>query len=138
MLVHKGVVNEIDYMRVSVSESSLLTYDGRAVVWVNGVAWALKPEVHAQRLAEALEAQRLINEQTAKEEKVTPKKSILPQGCPKIIDGNLCGGHLKFKNVCPASALGKQGVYKIATCEVCDNVFVVSHKPGIFSEVGNV
>ena len=49
---------------LDVPADRLLTDDGREILRAHGKAWALKPEVHAQRVAEAIEHARQRSEAT--------------------------------------------------------------------------
>lgn len=92
-----------------------LTMDGREVVHINGKSWALKPEVHAQRLAEA----------RAKQQSQSTHPTTPPTVCTTLIDGQLCGGTLIRAAVCPRCALGKSGVAATMTCDVCGHVTAI-------------
>ena len=108
---------------LDVSADRLLTDDGREILHAHGKAWALKPEVHAERLEEAF---RLAKERdkalAAQSEQV---KAASPKFCTQMIDGQLCGGDLLYKPVCPSCSLGKSGVAATAKCKVCDNVSAI-------------
>lgn len=101
----------------------LLTEDGREVLRAHGKAWALKPEAHAQRLAEAFEQAKqrdMALKQAKRNEAETP-----PSTCLALLDGQLCGGTLIRAAVCPRCALGKSGVTATLTCDVCGHVSAV-------------
>lgn len=99
----------------------LLTEDGREVLRAHGKAWALKPEIHAQRLAEAMEQARQRGEAMAAQQ----QPAAPPSTCAALIDGQLCGGTLVRAHVCPRCALGKSGVAATLTCDVCGHVSAV-------------
>lgn len=111
------------FERVEVPDDALLTDDGREVLRAHGKAWALKPGVHAQRLAEAFEQAKqrdMALKQAKHNEAETP-----PSTCAALIDGQLCGGTLIKASVCPRCALGKSGVAATLTCDVCGHVTAV-------------
>lgn len=108
---------------IDAPDDRLLTDDGREILHAHGKAWALKPDVHAQRLAEAFEQakQRDVALKQAKHnEAETP-----PSTCLALIDGQLCGGTLVRAAVCPRCALGKSGVAATLTCDVCGHVTAI-------------
>lgn len=106
-------MEEQGYDAQEVSSETLLTYDGREIVRAHGKAWALKPEIHAQRLAMTLAAQQ-------------PQHPYHPPtSCTALIDGQLCGGSLIKASVCPRGALGRYGVAATLTCDVCGHVSAV-------------
>ena len=98
---------------LDIPDGQLLTDDGREVLRVAGQAWALRPEIHAQRLTEAMALAR-------QRDNGRP-----PATCAALIDGQLCGGTLLRAAVCPRCALGKQGVAATLTCDVCGHVTAV-------------
>lgn len=117
----RGVVRDAGYEQVSVDPSALLTPDGREVLRLCGRTWALLPEIHAQRLAEAMEVARQRDAaMAAQQQPATP-----PTTCAALIDGQLCGGTLVKTPVCPRCALGKSGVAATLTCDVCGHVTAV-------------
>lgn len=95
----------------------LLTDDGREVVRVFGKAWALTPDAHAKRLAEAMELARQEAPSVSEEQPTTQIAT-----CKALLDGQLCGGVLLRKSICPRCDLGKQGVFATLTCDVCGHV----------------
>lgn len=107
---------------LDVPADQLLTDDGREVLRAYGKAWALKPEIHAQRLAEAMEQARKRDAAMAAQQS-QPSQS--PTTCTALIDGQLCGGTLTSAAVCPRCALGKSGVVATLTCDVCGHVTAV-------------
>lgn len=109
---------------VDISSGQLLTPDGREVLHAHGKTWALTPEVHAQRLVEAMtDARQRDAAQAARQPAAQPDQ---PQtACTALIDGQLCGGALTMATVCPRCALGKSGVAATLTCDVCGHVTAV-------------
>lgn len=106
---------------IDLLEGPLLTDDGREILRAHGRAWALRPEIHAQRLAEAMEVARQRDAaMAAQQQPATP-----PTTCAALIDGQLCGGTLVQAPVCPRCALGKSGVAATLTCDVCGHVTAV-------------
>lgn len=112
------------FERVEVTGDALLTDDGREVLRAHGKAWALLPEIHAKRVADALEQakQRAV---AAQQEAETGLQTGDPATCNALIDGQLCGGTLVRAAVCPRCALGKSGVAATLTCDVCGHVTAV-------------
>lgn len=109
------------FERVEVTGAALLTDDGREVLRAHGKTWALKPEIHALRVAEAMERARQRSEaMAAQQQPATPSTT-----CAALIDGQLCGGTLINAPVCPRCALGKSGVAATLTCDVCGHVTVI-------------
>lgn len=107
---------------LDIPADQLLTDDGREVLRAYGKAWALKPEIHAQRLAEAMEQARKRDAAMAAQQS-QPSQS--PTTCTSLIDGQLCGGTLVMTPVCPRCALGKSGVAATLTCDVCGHVTAI-------------
>lgn len=106
---------------IDLLEGPLLTDDGREILRAHGRAWALRPEIHAQRLAEAMEVARQRDAaMAAQQQPATP-----PTTCTSLIDGQLCGGTLVRAAVCPRCALGKSGVAATLTCDLCGHVSAV-------------
>lgn len=110
---------------VDIQAKQLLTDDGREVLRAHGKAWALRPEIHAQRLAEAMEQARQHDAAQAAQQPQPAKPSAPPAICTSLIDGQLCGGALIRVVVCPRCALGKSGVVATLTCSVCGHVTAV-------------
>lgn len=100
---------------IDVPDGCLLSDDGREILRAHGKAWALRPEIHATRLAEALDQARQRDAADAQ----STQPLTQPTLCPALIDGQLCGGTLSATHVCPKCALGKQGVAQVLTCDVC-------------------
>lgn len=91
--------------------------DGVPVFWFARRAYALRPEVHAERLTTALEAQRLTQEPEAKS--VAGTEGMSAMVCPK------CGDALQHTKVCPSCAAGKIGYSHRYAC-ACGAVDMVS------------
>lgn len=106
--------------RIQAARGSIVTDDGREIVWASGEAWALRPDVHAERLASALEAARERND--AETKSVVGTESLSQMVCPK------CGDSLQHTKVCPACAAGELGYRHRYTC-VCGGVDLVSKEP---------
>ena len=110
---------------IDLLEGPLLTDDGREILRAHGRALALRPEIHAQRLAEAMEVARKRDAAIAEQRSQPTQPSQPPTTCTSLIDGQLCGGNLVRAAVCPRGALGKQGVAATLTCDVCGHVTAV-------------
>lgn len=113
------------FVPVTAQSMALLTNDGREIIWVNGSAWALKPEIHAERLAEAMEQERKRYAAISKQQSQPTPPSKPQTACTALIDGQLCGGNLIRAAVCPRCALGKSGVTETLTCDVCGHVTAI-------------
>lgn len=113
-------LSALGFERVDVPGDNLLTDDGREVLRAHGKAWALKPEIHAQRLAEAMEQVKQRDAANAEQSQQQTDTT-----CTALIDGQLCGGTLINAPVCPRCALGKSGVAATRTCDVCGHVTAV-------------
>lgn len=100
-------------------DDQLLTADGREVLRAHGKAWALKPEVHTKRLADAIAQAK--HRDASKE----AQSQRTQNACTALIDGQLCGGSFTVSPVCPRCALGKQGVTATLTCDVCGHVTAI-------------
>lgn len=92
--------------------------DGREIVWVSGEAWALRPEIHAERLAHAFEEAKK-HKHASETKSVVGTESLSAMTCPK------CGDALQHTAVCPACAAGKLGYRHRYTC-VCGGVDLIS------------
>ena len=101
---------------IDVPDGCLLSDDGREILHAHGKAWALRPEIHATRLTEALDQARQRDAAIAAQSTQPLTQLAI---CTAVIDGNLCGGDLTLTPICPRCALGKQGVAQIMTCDVC-------------------
>lgn len=110
---------------LDIPADQLLTDDGREVLRAYGKAWALRPEIHAQRLAEAMEQARHRDAVIVEQQSQPTPPSQPPATCTSLIDGQLCGGTLIRAAVCPRCALGKSGVTATLTCDVCGHVTAI-------------
>ena len=108
---------------LDIPDDQLLTADGREVLRAHGKSWALKPEVHAQRLAESMEQARQRDAAMGQQQPDQPVQP--PTICTSLIDGQLCGGTLINAPVCPRCVLGKMGVAATLTCDVCGHVTAI-------------
>lgn len=108
--------------RAAVADGARLTDDGRPVFWYANEPWVTKKEIHAKRLAEAMEQARQRDAAMAAQQS-QPSQS--PTTCTSLIDGQLCGGTLIRAAVCPRCALGKSGVAATLTCDVCGHVTAI-------------
>ena len=99
-----------------ITDDNVLTDDGREILRAHGRCWALRPEVHAKRLAAAVSQARQ-RDTMAEQQQLPP--------CRALIDGQLCGGTLIMAPVCPRCALGKSGVTATLTCDVCGHVTAI-------------
>lgn len=121
---------------LDVPADRLLTDDGREILHAHGKAWALRQEIHAQRLAEALAAQKARDD--AEPDRLPPDKggqrgvdqttksvagtdTLAEITCPK------CGDAMQRTNVCPKCAAGKAGLKYRYTCP-CGVEFVAGKK----------
>lgn len=102
-----------------------LTDDGRHIAKVGMKKLALRPEVHATRLAEAMEQARKRDAAIAEQHSQPTPPSQPPTTCTSLIDGQFCGGNLIRAAVCPRCALGKSGVAATLTCDVCGHVTAI-------------
>lgn len=115
---------------VDIPADQLLTDDGREVLRAHGKTWALRPDIHAQRLAEAMEQARKRDASLAEQQPHPAQPSPPPTVCTSLIDGQLCGGNLAMHMICPNSALGKSGVAATLTCDVCGHVSAIMRGDG--------
>lgn len=100
--------------------NALMTTDGREILREHGMAWALRPDVHADRLRAAFEDAERAKDAGAPETKsVIGTETLSSMICPK------CGDRLQHTNVCPACAAGKIGYRHRYAC-VCGGVDFVS------------
>jgi rubrerythrin len=115
------------YELVSVNTDKHVAPDGREIVWIDSSAWALRPEIHAerlnQRIAEAQEREAAKRAaQAAETNSVAGTESLSALTCPK------CGDSLQHTRVCPSCPAGKIGYRHRYTC-VCGGVDLVSKEP---------
>ena len=119
---------EAGWEEVVVQDNVFAVGDGddfRPVIRVGGKAYALRPELHAQRLAEAMEQARQRDAALAEQQSQPAQPAPHPAVCTSLIDGQLCGGSLTLTPVCPNCALGKSGVAATLTCDVCGHVTAI-------------
>jgi rubrerythrin len=95
-----------------------ITADGREIVRVQGGAYALRPDVHVERLAVAFEAAKKAHPEP-ETKSVVGTESLSAMACPK------CGDALQHTSVCPSCAAGKLGYRHRYTC-VCGGVDLIS------------
>ena len=112
------IMRENEFELVGENVDSRMTDDGREILRAHGKAWALRPEIHAKRLDEAIE-QAKQRDAAMRSQGPAAAANNPPTTCSALIDGQLCGGSLSATPVCPKCALGKQGVAQITTCDVC-------------------
>lgn len=98
--------------------------DGRDVVELFGKKWALRPDVHAERVRIALELAQE-NAATRRAERQPDSEEGAAVMCLQLIDDQLCGGNITRESVCPRCALGRRGVVATLTCDVCGAVTAV-------------
>ena len=121
----RGLMLANGFEVVDIPADQLLTNDGREVLRAHGKAWALRPEIHAKRLAEAMEQARK-RDAAMDEQPAQPAQPAQPPTiCTALIDGQLCGGNLAMARVCQNCALGKSGVAATLTCDVCGHVSAI-------------
>jgi len=94
------------------------TYDGREILHVAGKSYALRPEVHAERLADAFEAAKKAQPEP-ETKSIVGTESLSAMVCPK------CGDALQHASVCPSCAAGKLGYRHRYAC-VCGGVDLIS------------
>ena len=107
--------------RVTAEPGQLMTHDGREVLWVDGVAFAIRLADHIARLRadmdEAIAAETA--RRAAETKSVVGTESLSAMVCPK------CGDSLQHTAVCPKCAAGKLGYRHRYTC-VCGGVDLIS------------
>ncbi|MBU4593302.1 MAG: hypothetical protein KMY51_16285 [Desulfomicrobium sp.] len=103
---------------VSVEDGARVTGDGREVFWWAGQPFAQTAEAHEHTRQRSIEASKRLRNppRTAPGRHISTEEHTL---CQAVIDGQLCGGDLKRKGICPKCALGRQGVTALETCDVC-------------------
>lgn len=112
-------MEEQGFEAVNVDASAVITEDGREVAHAFGRSWALRPEVHAERLSRAFEEKALPKEAQPETRSVVGTESLSAMACPK------CGDALQHTSVCPSCAAGKIGYRHRYTC-VCGGVDLIS------------
>ncbi len=103
---------------IEAQADQIMTADGREILRAHGKSWALQPEIHAARLAEAFEATRR-KEPPNRQPPVSDGESIASIPCPQMSGGRPCGGSLNLRPVCPSCVTGKLGYRYRYTCESC-------------------
>lgn len=118
---NRGRSAMLDYGFEEVIVPDAITPDGREVVTAYGRRWALRPEIHAERLAQAFEmARQTLPQSEDKDTKsVVGTESLSSMVCPK------CGDSLQHTAVCPRCAAGKLGYRHRYTC-ACGGADLVS------------
>lgn len=113
----KGRVALVEQGYEETNCTNLLLPDGREVVEMFGKRWALRPEVHAERLAAAMEQARsrdatiaMEDPETAETKSVAGTDGLAEMLCPK------CGDALQYSSVCGACAAGKAGYRHRYSC----------------------
>jgi hypothetical protein len=102
-----------------IQEDGDLTADGREIVNMYGKRWALRSEVHTERLEQrmaevkALKAMVVENTQEVRE-------AIAATKCPQMHNGKPCGGALNVKPVCPGCPVGREGYRYRYQCDTCN------------------
>jgi hypothetical protein len=100
---------------VDARPNDLLTADGREIFRSHGKAWALLPEIHAKRRADALAAaQDKARGATARQVPTpSPGEALSSVLCPS------CHHEMAKTPICPNCKLGKQGYRIMCTCTDC-------------------
>ena len=101
----------------------LITEDGRSVVKVGSATYALRKDVHDDRLRKEIEfakrrqeAQRLVEKAAPAQE---PSESMAAAACPQIVNKKPCSGALNRNRICPSCELGQQGYRFRYSCDAC-------------------
>lgn len=102
----------------AIDAGGAVTDDGREIVRVRGQSYALRPDVHAERLAAAFKAAKKAQPEP-ETKSVVGTESLSAIVCPK------CGDSLQHTAVCPSCAAGKLGYRHRYTC-VCCGVDLIS------------
>jgi Zn finger protein HypA/HybF involved in hydrogenase expression len=95
-----------------------LMSDGRVAISMGERSWALRPDVHAERLAQAFDVVKK-RQPDSETRSVVGSETLSKMVCPK------CGDALQHTAVCPKCAAGKLGYRHRYTC-VCGGVDMVS------------
>lgn len=104
--------NWLLFEAVEIPAGTLITPDGREVLWIDDHAYALRPDIHAERLAEA--KQRIEATTTQKKKPAqTPGESLTSVLCPS------CRAVMAKQPVCPSCAKGKAGFKILCVCTEC-------------------
>jgi len=96
-----------------------ITPDGREVMRIRGRAYALRPEVHAERLKQAFEAGRKKQAEKQAAQPAEVKEALAATTCPQMHNGKPCGGTLNRKGVCPGCITGRMGYRYRYQCDTC-------------------
>lgn len=102
-----------------VETADFLTEDGREVMRIRGRAYALRPDVHAERVARKLAAAEKRAAETKSVQPAAVTEAIAATTCPQMVGGKPCSGALNRKGVCPSCVTGKMGYRYRYTCESC-------------------
>lgn len=98
--------------------------DGRPVYRVRGSAYAMRADVFAQRVRDAIDdaqtkaAQRTSRHNDAATDEHAVAECIAAITCPQMIEGKPCGGSLNRKGA-PSCVTGRMGYKYRYTCESC-------------------
>lgn len=102
-----------------------ITADGREVMRIRGRAYALRAEVHTERLAQRFEAAKKRRAEKQPEQSETKSvvgtESLSSMVCPK------CGDNLQHTSVCPKCAAGQRG-YKHRYACACGAIEIISQE----------
>jgi hypothetical protein len=111
-------ITSIGFEACAADRGLAVSHDGREVLWVGDVAYALRPDIHTSRLEQAL-ADAKGQREDGETKSVVGTELLSAMVCPK------CGDMLQHTAVCPACAAGKLGYRHRYTC-VCGGVDFVS------------
>lgn len=117
--IEKGRAGMAAHGYEETTEPGLLTADGREVIEEWGKRWALRPDVHAERLAAAMDAAQRAGQPEPGTKSVLGTESLSNMVCPK------CGDSVQHSAVCPKCAAGQLGYRHRYSC-VCGGVDLVS------------
>lgn len=105
---------------IEAEPGQVITPDGREIIHAHGKTWALRPAIHAARLAEAFEKERHREPPTnTSQDDHATGESMAAVICPQMVEGKPCGGALNRRGVCPSCVTGKMGYKYRYTCESC-------------------
>lgn len=110
--------NGLLFEAVEIPPGTLITPDGREVLWVDNQSYALRPEIHARRLSEGItEAkQRIITTPTQKKKpEQAPGEAITSVLCP------VCYSIMAKFPVCPRCDKGRDGFKILCICTACNH-----------------
>lgn len=100
---------------VSVEDGARVTSDGREVFWWAGQSYAQTAEAHEKARLQSIESAKRLRTANVPSNRHAEERT----SCQAVIDGQLCGGDLQRKGVCPKCTLGRQGITELETCDVC-------------------